>query len=636
MGLFDKLFGKKTEPSAPPPLPAKIPPRPVEDLRQDPNLVRVYDKYGREMFITKQEWRTNILPGTIRAEWNKPDQLYSVILSALNDGFRSDVIEAARQLHRIDTDPGRGACILGIVLMEEGRLHEAEKIFTDFLSRHGEAGYILTNLAKVHSRRGDHARSEEILWRALEVDPNQDNAVGWYEVIYRERSGEAAGQDALRRIAALPGSWRPQLWLARYALVNRQTDAALAFYHEALARAPQPLPADLLMQISGDLGNHGHLPEILQIVEPHFDPARHGMQVGNNLIKAHVDLGQLPAARRILDQLYALNRLDWRDNLAYWDTEIARAKISVANTEPPAPLQLAMLTGPGPVWLKPDSPAAELFPAKPADSPVICLIGSSAEIATNSKRIERQLADAPGRLSRALPLFLAEQIELATGARTQTLVPWINQPAGGFVLSGAAWADDEAAAYAGQGELKGDYIVVSHLNTTAQLWTAELRLIRTIDGHRLGQLTETFSPEAPTDAILRLATRLRQLLRDTTDVQPQPVPADYAFPAGAHFPLYLLRLEQLLAVRCSALEGVGSEFLNGEREILEGNLQQCLDHPASVSVRLLFAQTLLAMKRVRPEILAEFRERIALLQTEHPLPQPAHGVVERLLQEARA
>jgi hypothetical protein len=39
------------------------------------------------------------------------------------------------------------------------------------------------------------------------------------------------------------------------------------------------------------------------------------------------------------------------------------------------------------------------------------------------------------------------------------------------------------------------------------------------------------------------------------------------------------------------------------------------------------------MKRARPDILLEFKDKIALLQNEKPLPEPAHGVVQRLLNE---
>src|SRR5205823_5435803 len=145
------------------------------DPSRDPNLIQVFDAYGREVFITKEQWRTNVLPGTIQSNWNKPNELCSVILSALNDGFRADVFRAAKQLFKIDPDPIRGACVWGIVLMEEGRLDEAEKIFRDFISSHGEEGSVLTNLAKVYSRRKDASKAEEILWHGLELDPNQEN-----------------------------------------------------------------------------------------------------------------------------------------------------------------------------------------------------------------------------------------------------------------------------------------------------------------------------------------------------------------------------------------------------------------------------------------------------------------------------
>ena len=640
MNLFKKLFGGGKPSKSPEPAEerraalAKVPP--PNDPAQDPNMIRVFDKYGRELFISKDEWRKNVLPGSIQSQWNNPDQLYGVILGALNDGFRTDVVDAARQLCKIDTDAIRGACVWGIVLMEEDRLDEAEKVFRDYISKHGEVGVVLTNLAKVYATRKDDTQAAQLLWRGLEVDPNQDNGFGWYEVIHRERGGEAGGLAALRRVAALPGSWRAQLWLARAALKSKDLETALTLYRESLSRAPRPAPGDLLMQISGDLGNTGHLPEILQLVEPHFDPTTHGLQVGNNLIKAHLDLGQGDAARRIVNQLYALKRPDWKENLSFWDTEIAKARVGLAQPETPQSFQMAMLNIQGPVWLKPESPAAELFPAKSPDGPTVCFLGSTAEIASNSKRVQHQLSDAPGRLSRAVPLFLAETVEFASNARVQTLVPWIVGDTPGFVLGGVPWTDEDAANYARQGDTKSDFAVVSHLKPIADPWTLELRLIRTIDGKCVGTLETSFPMARPEEGLPGLARQLLALLAQQAGVEPVVSPVAYQIPAAPDFAYYLLRLEQLLAVRCGSMDGVPPAFLSGEREILDGNLQLCVAHPGNVPVRLLLVQTLLAMKRVRPDILPEFAERLALLQKEHPLTEPAQAVLQRLFNEVLA
>jgi tetratricopeptide (TPR) repeat protein len=517
--------------------------------------------------------------------------------------------------------------------MKEGRLDEAEKVFKGFIAKHGEDGVILTNLAKVYSAQKKDVKAQETLWHALELDPNQDNGMGWYYAIHQEPGGEEAGREALRRVGALPGSWRAQLWLARFALQAGRLEEAVGIYQGCLARMTKPVPVDFLRQMSGDLGQTGHLPELLNLTEPHFDIHLHGLQVGNNLIKSHLDLGQLDAARQILDQLFALNRMDWKKTLSFWDAEIAKARLATSGPLDQNALKLAMLPIEGPVWLKPSSPATELFPAKSAEPPTIAFLGSSAEINSNSKPYEPQMSDGPGRASRALPLFLAEQVEFQSEARVQVLFPWIMNESCGFVLSGVAWKDDEAANYARQGEIKSDYVVTTFLKATAEPWVAELRLIRTIDARCLGTLNTSFAPAKPQEAIPELARQLLTLLAREAEVKLQSAPPLYQVPAGEQFPVYLLRLEQLLAVRCGGIDGVNAGFLSGERDIIDGNLQLCVACPGNVSARIMLAQTLLSMKRVRPGILPEFKEKIALLQKEKPLPEPANAVVQRLLNE---
>ncbi|HZR19761.1 MAG TPA: hypothetical protein VFE51_20920 [Verrucomicrobiae bacterium] len=594
-------------------------------------MIRVFDSYGREVFISKESWRHQVLPGTLKSHWNDPEQLYSVIAGALNDGFIADVLSAAERLHEIDPDSVRAACVYGIVLTKLGRLEDAEHLLLGHINKHGQNGSVLTNLAKVYSARNQRQKAEETLWHGIELDPNQDNGMGWFVAIQRERGGETAGKEALKRIATLPGSWRAQLWLARDALQARRLDEALDLYRQCLAGVPKPVPPDLLMQMSGDLGNAGHLPELLSLTEPHFDVHAHGLHVGNNLVKAHIDLGQLESARRILDQLYSLNRMDWKQNLSFWDTEIAKARVALTHVDQKQPMQMAMLTIQGPVWLKPDSPSSELFPAKAIPFTRVAFLGSAAEIATNSKRIQHQMSDTAGRLSRALPLFLAEQIELSTQAQVQTLVPWVVSPTPGFVLGGVPWSDADAAGYARQTEPKSDYVVVCYLKTSSEPWVAELRLVRTIDAKCLGTLSGSFPSAKPEEGILALSSKLLSILVKEAEIEQALAPAFYQVPSPPHFAYYLLRLEQLLAVRCGAMKGVPPGFLSGEREIIDGNLQLCLEFPQNVVTRLLLAQTLQALQQVRPEVLSEFKEKVALLQKEKPLPQAAQGIVQGML-----
>src|SRR5439155_22830559 len=171
MSFLSKLFGKKPDTAKPPALtpPPALPPPPGA-----PAMMKVWDEYGRVGEIPRDQWRTQVLPINFQRCWNKPDELANLIHSALNDGFIPDSLEPARQLHRIDSQPKRGATFLAVILLQLKKFDEAEKVVIDAMRKHGEDGTLLTNLAKAQSGNGDAALSERTLWHALEVDPNLD------------------------------------------------------------------------------------------------------------------------------------------------------------------------------------------------------------------------------------------------------------------------------------------------------------------------------------------------------------------------------------------------------------------------------------------------------------------------------
>lgn len=322
MGLFDKLFGKK---SAEPEMtaPAAVPP--AAEVPADSPMMKVFDPDGNEVLVPREQWR-DVLLANLESQVEKPEELYNTLLLALREGFAADVIPYAEYFMKIDPIPTRGAVTLGILYMEADRLEDAERVFNDFTIQHGPQSIILTNLAKLHSRRGDDEGAESILWNALEVDPNNENAVGWYVAIQQERDGEEGVAVAYRRIATIRGSWRAQLWLARTALEAKDLFGAEKMYQEAIDSAGSPIPTNLLLQMSGDLGNSGYLEEIDRLVAPHVDPAVHGLDVGNNVIKANLELGRFEQAKAMLDRLQGQNRPEWHPTLRFWYGEIVRAE----------------------------------------------------------------------------------------------------------------------------------------------------------------------------------------------------------------------------------------------------------------------------------------------------------------------
>lgn len=614
MSFLDKIFGRKDRTMRPA---TGIDQPPAVSPADDPNMVKVYDGYGREMFITKDQWRDNVLLGNLEEKRDDPDHLYGMLVGALQDGFAADIVTFAEHLHRTDHIPSRGATILGIVYMENNRLDEAERTLTDFLSKHGDDGVVLTNLAKVYSRQGNNTRAESTLWRGLEVDPNQDNGLDWYAAICRDRGGKVEALSAYHRVAKLPRSWRAQLWLARDALQRKEVTAATTLYSEALEKVETPAPADMLMQMSGDLGNNGCLQEIVQLVAPHFDPAIHGLQVGNNLIKANHDLGQIDSARHVLSQLYAEKRPDWQETLRYWDTELAKAQIAKHSKKNQGPLSVALMSVEGPLWSRDGSPFATLLPTKPDNARSIAILGSTALLADPPKEPTAQMSDSSGRISRAIPLALAERIHLRTDAIGIALIPWAQNQ--GFAVFGRPYGDKDMCGLATKSNKPPDFLVGFTVDATQPKWNLLIRLIRTADGVRIAERQVEADPQNPGLAGERLAEATETLLVNHAGVRAVRPPEWYRVPTGLDFSDYLLRLEQQLAVTCMHLDFLAGGGLSGEHEIVDGIIHLCVRQPSSELVRMVLAQTLRQMKKARPSMLSEYRERLGLLQREHPI-----------------
>lgn len=310
MSFLSKLFGAKKQPESP----------------EATNMIRVYAESGAQIMLTREQWRTGVPPGMLASNRHKPDELYTIVAGSLQDGFFEDVLEPAEHLYRTDPQRQRSVCVYSIALMKSGRHDDAEWVLRSYLEEHGEDGYVLTNLAKIYDERKETEKAEKTLWRALEVDPNQENGLNWYASICYKREGKSGQAEGWRRVAAIPGSWRAQLWLARIALERRKPDQAFLYYRESLARVGDNAPPDYLMQLSGDLGQHGYFAESLQLVEPLFVPERHGLQVGNNLIKANVELRRFDQADKIVRQLRFLKMHDWTSYLDYWDAELTKLR----------------------------------------------------------------------------------------------------------------------------------------------------------------------------------------------------------------------------------------------------------------------------------------------------------------------
>lgn len=563
-----------------------------------------YDAYGRELRITRGEWRDKIFLPSLRQKWDSAADLYNAILSGLNDGFASDLIPAAQRLVEIDDNPERSHVIQGIVLMKNGQFAAAESTLRAGMAKAGATGSLLTNLAKVFVGSGDNTRADETLWQAVQADPNLENGLIWWASIARERGGDVAYLAALRTAAALPGSWRAQLWLARHHLEHKEIEAARDLYTEVLAGGM--FDGDSLMMISGDLGKNGEIALMVELVAPVYDELKHAPMAGINLLRAYQELGNTDQGEKLLARIYSLAFAPIKQHLDGFAQAFAKMRSQVAQTTPvdPGKLDIGTLSLTQPIWHYGLCKADWLFEQKPDDAQNIGFF-ALAKMMDGTAGPESQREDDLGRLTRAIPLYLAEAAHYWSNYATTCYFQIVK--GGGPVVSGQGFDGNvlfdmvpPTMRYFVSGEIgcSGED-KQRQWQISLSLWDCAARVKQACES---GQ-----AAEAELGAlILNLEQRL---LAHVGLRREQPLDVFYLRPSAEAMPVYLTELGQAFTLTLVANEWMPRSVIWGERSMLDWPLNMALHWPSVAIPKLMYISGLSKAFDYKSEVLGEYKER---------------------------
>lgn len=565
-------------------------------------LITAYDGYGREIQIPRGEWLHKVLLPNLRRDWNDADALYGLMISALNDGFGSELLDASARLLELDRGrmPERGFVVRGIVLLENRDLQKARAVFEEGIFSVGRTAALLVNLAKVHSHSGDQQKADAILWEAVQCDPNLENGLGWWLSIERERHGDAGYVAALRRAIEVPRSWLPQLWLARDHLEHGRVEDAMALYREVLGAGHYSGTG--LMMMSGDLGKNGHVRAIPDLLGPVYDPKRHDTKAGLNLLQAYLELERWQEGEELLHRLYELQITPIQPNLDRFASAFAqmKAKAESPRALPKDQISIQTLTITQPIWTYSLREPAWLLKPKSTDAPVVAFLALS-NIKTASEHAERQSEDDLGRLTRAIPLYLAEAVHAWTRFSGHTLVNIAQNEAPVVFGAEVDFGDLADALPAGV-----QWVVVGSIEARDSTLVLRLRLW---DQQRR-EIADTLEKTVPEDAIGAAVLQLEQvLLSRLGGASAEPWDAFYRRPSIKAMPFYLTALGQSFVLTLAA-NGIGSkDSIWGERSLVEWPLKMALQWPELETCKIMYVANLAKAHLYGSPILSEFRRK---------------------------
>ena len=325
--------------------------------------------------------------------------------------------------------------------------------------------------------------------------------------------------------ALATGGVKPRLAAAREKLTAKDLPAALAIYEEILASAAGDRP-DVLVAISGDLGSHGHVAEIIELVAPRYDAERHGPATGLNLLQAYLAVRQPDAAQHVLDILFGLHRPELEERLYGFSNAIAEM-IATPHAAPPpgvvggpmpgadAP-KVALISISKPIWFYGLEPmAAQLLPPKEGRLRRIAFaqlaLPGYPDLATAVKKPEDEL----GRLSRALPLWLAEAFYFSPSYAPIAALAVMNPPDGAPahpMLFGAEWTTENLRQLVDTSDDGLDYIITGALRASAGDYEALLRVWEVKTFRERKTFNARWTPATADEALAKLHGEVRAFM----------------------------------------------------------------------------------------------------------------------------
>jgi hypothetical protein len=313
------------------------------------------------------------------------------------------------------------------------------------------------------------------------------------------------------------GGVLPQLAAARTKLAERDLPGALAIYDQVLAVAGER--PDVLLSISADLGIHGYIREVIELVAPRYDAERHGPGPGLNLLQAYLATRQPEAAQHLLDLLFSLGRPELEERLIGFSRALAELNVSehaiaeqAVTPEDEGRIGLASISKP--VWYYGLEGRADHLLCRPTAGARRVAFAQCALLGqANAMELAKQPEDPHGRFTRGWALWMSETFQASAGYEAFAGVG--TSSAKHFALFPAEWSADNIRQLNESTANGLDYVVTSALRARNADYELVARIWEVKKFRELKAFTIRWTPANANEVLAQFHQQLRTYMEWT-------------------------------------------------------------------------------------------------------------------------
>ncbi|MBO8163208.1 MAG: tetratricopeptide repeat protein [Brevibacillus sp.] len=280
------------------------------------DYVEYTNEHGEKVRLSREEYQKKVIPHKLHLYWDDKEALRQYAMQLVQDKFTGEAAQAADRLLEL-FGPIEGALIFrAVVHMQAREFDQAKELLTQCIERFPSSGYAYTNLAKIYAYEGSNEKAFETLETGLMKDPNQETGLDWYISLFQQNNRQ---EELMRRLKALTereGAWRPSLLLGRLYLQDGNLLKAMQFYRQAIEKSGQM--EDVVMTVTGELGQAQYVYQLIQIAEAYWKPTFETPYAGYNYANALIVTEQKERAIEVLQAMLQHVREEYRPGVAQY------------------------------------------------------------------------------------------------------------------------------------------------------------------------------------------------------------------------------------------------------------------------------------------------------------------------------
>lgn len=261
-------------------------------------FVTFTNEFGQTIQLSREDYQKKVIPHNLDMYWDKKEKLRDFAMELVKEQFHEQAAVAADRLLELYGPIESALIFRAVVHMQAKEFEQAKAILTNCLERFPSSGSACTHLAKIYAYEGEEAQAFETLQAGLFKDPNQENGLNMYVESFLAGGRRDELKERLETLAGKEGAWRPQLHLARLALTEQNLLKAMHWYKAAIEGTKDRF--EVVMTVTGELGQAGYVYQLIQICEAYWTPEFPFPYAGFNYANALLATDQKEKAIAIL------------------------------------------------------------------------------------------------------------------------------------------------------------------------------------------------------------------------------------------------------------------------------------------------------------------------------------------------